>query len=55
MKAALDRLDQWFGSLPIEWQHLEGDDTLPVQLEQKLVFEALARAFTEPAAFWNRL
>lgn len=55
MRAALDRLDEWFASLPREWQHLEGDETLPVQLEQKLVFETLSRAFTEPDAFWNRL
>ena len=55
MLAALDRLDEWFASLPREWQHLEGDETLPVQLEQKLVFETLSRAFTEPDAFWNRL
>ena len=54
MQAALNQLGEWFASLPEEWQHLEGDETLPVQLEQKLVFETLARAFTEPTAFWNR-
>ena len=55
MRMALDRLGDLFGSLPKEWQHLEADETLPVQLEQKLVFETLARAFTDPDAFWNRL
>jgi hypothetical protein len=54
MRAALDRLGECFATLPKEWQHLEGDETLPVQLEQKLVFETLARAFTEPDAFWKR-
>lgn len=55
MKAALDRLDEWFTTMPIQWQHFEGDDSLPVQLDQKLVFETLALAFTCPATFWNRL
>jgi hypothetical protein len=54
MRAALDRLEEWFEAMPKEWQHLEGDETLPVQLEPNLVFETLARAFTESDAFWNR-
>ena len=55
LQAALGQLNGWFASLPTEWLHLEADETLPVQLDQKLVSETLARAFTEPAAFWNRL
>lgn len=54
MHAALDRVDEWFASLPVEWQHLLGDENLPVQLEPKVVIETLTRAFATPDAFWNR-
>lgn len=33
MRVALDRLPELFGELPTEWLHLDGDDTLPVQLD----------------------
>lgn len=55
MHAALNRLPEWFSSLPKKWQHIDADETLPAQLEQKLVFETLARAFNETDTFWNLL
>lgn len=55
MQVALRQVNDCFDSLPREWLHLEGDENLPVQLNQNSVFESLARAFTEPEAFWNRL
>ena len=55
LQAALGQLNGLFASLPKEWLHLEADETLPVQLDQKLVSVLVARAFTEPDAFWNRL
>lgn len=54
LREALAAVDELFASLPVEWQHLLGDETLPVQLEPKLVLETLTRAFATPDAFWNR-
>lgn len=54
MQAALAKLPEIFQAMPLEWLHLDGDESLPVQLEQKLVFETLSRAFTTTASFWSR-
>jgi hypothetical protein len=54
MHDASIRLGEWFASLPKEWLHIEGDENLPVQLDEKRVLEILSRPFTEPDRFWNR-
>lgn len=41
------------GGLPPEWLHVDGDETLPVQLEVEEVVSALELPFTEPALFWS--
>jgi hypothetical protein len=55
LQAAISQLNEWFASLPKEWLHLEGDETLPVHLDQKSVNELLARAFSGSDAFWKCL
>ena len=54
MQAALAKLPEIFQTMPPEWLHLNGDESLPVQLEQNLVFETLSRAFSNTASFWSR-
>lgn len=54
MQAALAKLPEIFQTMPLEWLHLDGDESLPVQLDQNLVFETLSRAFTDAASFWSR-
>ena len=53
LRSALDDLDEIFAELPMEWLHVDGDESLPVQLDRKKVRSALELPFTEPAAFWT--
>ena len=53
LRAALDRLPELFSELPTEWLHLDGDDTLPVQLDINHVSSVLSLPFTEPDTFWK--
>ncbi len=39
--------------LPLQWLHLDGDDTLPVQLDINRVSSVLSLPFTEPDTFWK--
>lgn len=55
MAETLAQLDGFFSDLPLEWQYLEGDENLPVQLDKNLVLETTERAFREADAFWNLL
>jgi hypothetical protein len=52
MKQALDGLSGLFSRLPDEWLYLDGDESLPVQLDQNHVYNVLNRPFAEPEAFW---
>lgn len=52
MKQALEGLPGLFSRLPDEWLYLDGDENLPVQLEQNHVYNVLNRPFAEPEAFW---
>lgn len=53
LRAGLERLPKLFAELPPEWLHLNGDDSLPVQLDMDRVFSALSLPFTEPDLFWK--
>lgn len=53
MKAALGWLTAIFSELPPEWLHVDGDDSLPVQLDPKRVRSVLELPFTEPELFWK--
>ena len=54
MHSALAKVPEIFRSLPLEWLHIDGDENLPVQMEQELVMKTLSRFVTEPDAFWSR-
>ena len=53
LQVALERLPDLFAELPPEWLHLDGDDSLPVQLDERRVSSVLSLPFTDPAAFWK--
>ena len=42
-----------FDILPLEWLHLDGDDSLPVQLDRERVISVLELPFTDPDRFWE--
>ncbi len=37
----------------LEWLHVDGDESLPVQLDMKRVISALELPFTVPGTFWK--
>ena len=53
LREALGRLPDLFAELPVEWLHLDGDDSLPVQLDVERVSSLLNLPFTEPDTFWK--
>lgn len=53
LREALDRLPGLFAELPPEWLHLDGDESLPVQLDVERVTSLLNLPFTEPDTFWK--
>lgn len=53
MREALSRVREIFAELPLEWLHMEGDQSLPVQLDVERVISALNLPFTEPDTFWK--
>lgn len=53
MKAALAEVPAIFAELPLEWLHVDGDESLPVQLDMKRVISVLELPFTDPATFWK--
>lgn len=52
MRAVLQELPGLFARLPAEWLYLDGDESLPVQLDQNHVFNTLNRPFADPEDFW---
>jgi hypothetical protein len=52
MAAALAELPRLFERMPVEWLYLDGDESLPVHLDQKEVYNTLNRPFADPEAFW---
>ena len=53
LQQALEKLDELFHQLPLEWLHLDGDESLPVQLDLERVRSALSQPFTRPDVFWK--
>ena len=53
LRQALGRVPGLFAELPPEWLHLDGDDSLPVQLDLERVTSVLNLPFTEPDSFWK--
>ena len=53
MKASLAEVPAIFAELPLEWLHVDGDKSLPVQLDMERVISVLELPFTNPATFWN--
>lgn len=53
MKAALAEVPAIFAELPLDWLHVDGDESLPVQLDMKRVISALEQPFTDPETFWK--
>ncbi len=53
LRAALDELPTIFAELPLEWLHVDGDESLPVQLDGERVSSSLELPFTDPDAFWK--
>lgn len=53
LRAALDQLPAIFDELPREWLHVDGDEGLPVQLDEERVTSVLNLPFTDPDTFWK--
>jgi hypothetical protein len=53
MKVALAEVPEIFSELPMEWLHVDGDKSLPVQLEMERVISVLELPFTDPDTFWR--
>lgn len=53
LRAALDELQTIFAELPLDWLHVDGDESLPVQLDVERVTSTLELPFTEPETFWK--
>ena len=53
MKEVLSQAGEVFDELPLEWLHLDADDSLPVQLDRERVISALELPFTDPDRFWE--
>lgn len=53
MREALGQVRAIFSELPPEWLHVDGDDSLPVQLDVERVILVLELPFTDPESFWK--
>lgn len=53
LRTALAGLDAVFDELPLEWLHVDGDETLPVQLDRERVRSSLELPFCNPDSFWT--
>jgi hypothetical protein len=52
-EAALAEVPAIFAELPLEWLHVDGDESLPVQLDMERVISALELPFTDSDTFWK--
>ena len=50
---ALEHLPKYFSELPDEWLYLDGDRSLPMQLDLNRVSSVLQIPFSEPELFWT--
>lgn len=53
MRDALGQVSGIFSELPPEWLYVDGDDSLPVQLDVERVVSVLSLPFDEPGLFWR--
>ena len=53
LQAALAEVRTVFAELPLEWLHVDADESLPVQLDVERVICALQLPFTDPEHFWT--
>jgi hypothetical protein len=53
MHEALSELDVIFDELPLEWLYVDGDDSLPAQLDRERVRSVLELPFCERDTFWK--
>jgi hypothetical protein len=50
---SLGTLDSIFDELPLDWLHVDGDETLPVQLDLGKVRSTLELPLRDPGFFWR--
>lgn len=53
LREGLEQVRDIFDELPKEWLHVDGDESLPVQLEVERVISLLELPFNDPDTFWN--
>jgi len=53
LRSALGEVRAIFAELPLDWLHVDADESLPVQLDLERVISTLKLPFTEPATFWK--
>lgn len=53
LKEALGQVREIFSELPPEWLYVDGDDSLPVQLDVERVVSVLSLPFAKPELFWR--
>lgn len=53
LKEALGQVREIFSELPPEWLYVDGDDSLPVQLDVERVISVLESPFRDPDHFWK--
>jgi hypothetical protein len=53
LRAALNEVRAIFAELPLEWLYVDGDESLPVQLDVEKVISALELPFSQPDLFWK--
>lgn len=55
MATALAQLPRIFASMPTEWLYVDGDESLPVQLDQTEVYSTLNRRLNDLDSYWLSL
>ena len=55
MRLLREEVPEIFRQIPQEWLYIDGDESLPAQLEETQVVEVLQRAFIDPERFWRKL
>ena len=53
LETAFGALREIFDELLKEWLHVDGDETLPVQLDEAWIASVLRLPFSDPEAFWK--
>lgn len=53
LSSAIRELSAIFQELPVDWLHLDGDDSLPVQLAFDAIHSSLELPLRAPEVFWK--